>query len=134
MESEQSTEHWTVLKKVPEHEMKILVAGYLNYIQKFKYLRYIIVGIGVVIIGYNLMVGGERFPLEELNKLKNTIALLMGVFVLLLLVLGWVLFKTLRSLKQQLNTAADKYGIDKKMLRKEFHVFVKTQVGGPGLR
>lgn len=134
MEDQQNTENASLLRKVPEQEMKPLIEGYLNYVQKFKYLRYIVLGVMAVIVGYNLFVAGKRFPLEELNTIKIAIASLMGVFVLLLIGLGWVLFKTLRKLKGELNTTAHKHGIDEKPLRKEFHIFVKANLGGPGLR
>lgn len=123
-----------LLKRVPEKEMTVLVNGYLGYVTKYKYLRYIIIAVVVVIVGYNFFVSGKRFPIDELQRIQIVIASIMGVVIITLLVLAFILFKTLRKLKKELNTAADKHDIEKKALRKEFHAFIKATIGGPGLR
>lgn len=131
-----STEHseFTLLQKIPKNEMTALLEKYLEYAAKYKYLRYIIFGVVAVIAGYNFFVVGKRFPLDELNTIKTVMASIMGVFVIALLVLAVMLYKTLRTVKKALNESANRYGIDKKLLKKEFHLFVKASLGGPGLR
>ncbi len=129
-----ANENLRLLPKIPRPEMEPLIAGYVNYAAKFKYFRYIMLGVLAVIVGYNFFVAGKRFPIDELNTIKTVMASIMGAFVVALLVLAGVFFSTLRKLKKALNTSAEKHGLDKKEFRKEFHSFVKMTIGGPGLR
>ncbi len=59
-----------LLGKVPDSRMKPLIEGYLAYVEKYKYVRYIMLGMCAVIIGYNLFVAGKRFPIGQLNTIK----------------------------------------------------------------
>lgn len=120
--------------KISGHEMKPLVASYLNYASKYKYLRYIIIAVLVIITGYNFFVAGKRFEIGQLQTIQSTLAAVMGVVLLALIVLGIKLFKTLKSLKKDVNKSAKKNHLEAKAFRKEFHNYVKATFGGPGLR
>ena len=123
-----------LLQRVPKDELTLLAEAYLYYVAKYKYLRYIILAIVVVIAGYNFFIAGKRFTIDELNTIQGVMVGIMGIAVIALLILAVVLFKTLRQLKKELTAVATKHHVDPKSFRKEFHSFVKSTLGGPGLR
>jgi uncharacterized membrane protein len=125
---------WPLSSKIAKNEFTILVESYVAYAAKMKYVRYLIFGVVAVILIYNLFVAGKRFPIEELNRIQTGFAVVMGLFVIALLVLAGIMISLLRKLKKDLNTTAEKYKLDKKGFRKEFHKLVKSTIGGPGLR
>lgn len=129
-----NTVNLELLRKIPEHEMKSLIAGYLDYVAKYKYLRYIILAVFAIIMGYNFFVAGKRFEVGQLQTIKTILVIVMGIIIMLLIVLGVKLFKALKQLKKDISRSAEKNHADVKMLRKEFHKYVKTNLGGPGLR
>ncbi len=129
-----TTEETELLKKIPQENMVVLLDEYQEYLSKYKYLRYVIAGIFVVIIGYNVFVAGKSFPLEKLQTIQYGLAFIMCIFIVALIVLGVVLFKSLRKLKRAVDENAHKFGLNKKFLRKAFHKLLKTSIGGPGLR
>ncbi|WP_430907663.1 hypothetical protein [Maribacter sp. 2-571] len=129
-----TNDEFELLKKVPKGELTVLVEGYLGYLSKYKYFRFITIGFVAVILGYNIFVAGKRFPLDELNTIKTIMVSVLSVFVVALLILGVVFFKTVRNLKKQVAACAEKNRLDKKQFQKQFHLFAKGTMGGPGLK
>lgn len=127
-------EAWPMLGKLQKKEMETLLSGYMDYTDTFKYLRYLIIAFMAVVLGYNLFVAGRRFPLSELNTIQTVMASFCGLIVIGLVVLLVIVLGRLGKLKGVVNGVADHHRLDQKSFRKEFHDFVKTTIGGPGIK
>ncbi|QLG46002.1 hypothetical protein [Costertonia aggregata] len=123
-----------LLAKLPKSELQLLVKEYIAYSGKVKYVYYFIFGFFAIVMTYNLVFAGRSFPIHDYKNIQNTMVGVVGIFLLIFLgVAGYVLAKLIR-LKKRINSIAEKCRLNKKALRSEFHLFVKTTIGGTGIK
>lgn len=127
-------EPWPVLKQLPKNELTSLVEGYVNYTSKIKYIYYFIGGFMVLLVGYNLFFGGKSYPYAEAKSIENTFAGIIVVFLVVFIVVAGLVISKLIKLKKAVKQSAVKHRLDKETVLKEFDTFVKTTIGGTGLR
>jgi hypothetical protein len=122
------------LRDIPQKEVKVLVEAYVRFAAKLKYLRYLIFGVLAIFVGYNFFVAGKSFTMAELDTILNIFSAMMGFIVLGLVVLSVIMFREFIALKKGLTLLAQKHKLNPKRITEEFHNFVKSTIGGPGLK
>lgn len=123
-----------LLPKIPKEQLEDLIQSYMVYANRVKYIYYFILGLFAIILIYNLAFAGKSYSISEYNTIRDTMVGVVLVFLLVFMVYGGYVIAQFLKLKKKVNKAAEKNKLDKKTLRKEFHLLVKATIGGPGLR
>lgn len=130
------TKQHTGLKFIPNIKETEIQAVFKAYEQLVKYYRRIrIPGLLMIVIigGYNFFIAGKRYTIAEHNTIRNTMVLILGIIVLVLLVIAFMVFKRQRAIRKQVRGMAQKHNFPYREFKKEVNMVLKSFYGGSGI-
>ncbi|MEP0214256.1 MAG: hypothetical protein ABJD66_13620 [Cellulophaga sp.] len=118
------------LQKISETKLKEVLDEYLNFMSSAKYLRYVLLLFGALVLLYNVFIAGKSYSYSDYNTIKTVVILICCIFITALLVFAGIYFTKQVKVKGILKEIAEYHNLDFKKVRKEFNLYVKDTLGG----
>ncbi|MFS4416599.1 hypothetical protein [Maribacter sp. 2307ULW6-5] len=134
LEHDRQNNPWPLLERLSKNEITDLVQAYLQYASSMKHIYWSMLVFMVLVLGYNLFLGGNGHGYAEAREIQNTFATVLIIFLLGFLVVAANIIGQSITVRKEVGKTAAKHHLDKEAVRKEFHGFVKATLGGPGLK
>lgn len=118
------------LQRIPEEKLKVVLEEYLNLLASTKYIRYIFLFFGALVLLYNVFIAGNTYTYSDYNNIKTVVIIVCIIFIVALIAFGGVYYAKHLRVKGKLKEAAEYNMLDFKKVRKEFNIYVKETLGG----
>ncbi|ADY29923.1 hypothetical protein [Cellulophaga lytica] len=118
------------LQRIPETKLNVVLEEYLKFMSSTKYIRYVLLLFGALVLLYNVFIAGKSYSYSDYNTIKTSVILICCIFIIVLLVFAGVYFTKQLKVKGKLKEIAEYNNLDFKKVRKEFNIYVKEALGG----
>ena len=118
------------LSKIPEDKLTVILNEYIALMGTTKYVQYIFLAIGAIVLFYNIFIAGNTYTYSEYNNIKLIMLVVACLFGGGLILFGIVFYTRQLRVRGNLKEIAEKQKLDFKKVHKEFNVFVKDNFGG----
>ncbi|MCL5245037.1 hypothetical protein M4I21_04410 [Cellulophaga sp. 20_2_10] len=118
------------LSKIPEDKLTVILNEYIALMGTTKYVQYIFLAIGALVLFYNIFIAGNTYTYSEYNTIKMIMLVVACLFGGGLIVFGIVFYAKQLRVRGDLKEISERQKLDFKKVHKEFNVFVKDNFGG----
>ncbi|MBL3655984.1 hypothetical protein [Fulvivirga sediminis] len=106
---------------------------YQKYMNLYTYLRVTMLGMGVLVLLYNIFIAGNSYPISTYDNIMTGVISVCGLVVFVLVVISVLAFRQQGKIRKILKEFAEQRNFDYKELKNEYNIVIKSLYGGTGI-